>query len=133
MATAINFENDLRIPPIESLADFRRWALSDEFPERGRIDYIQGEIEVDMSPENIFFHGTLKSRMVRVLDELVEDQTLGYVLVDSTRISCAHAGVSTEPDIVILSDDAIDAGRVTLVPKASGRVNNFVEIEGAPD
>ncbi len=60
MATAVVFEDQLRIPPIASLEDFRRWVRSEHFPERGRIDYVTGEIEVDMSPENLFFHGTLK-------------------------------------------------------------------------
>jgi Uma2 family endonuclease len=32
-----------------------------------------------------------------------------------------------------LSDDAIETGRVTLVPKSSGEENSYVEIEGPPD
>jgi Uma2 family endonuclease len=133
MATAVVFEDQLRIPPIASLDDFRRWMRSDEFPERGRIDYITGEIEVDMSPENLFFHGTLKSRICATLVNLVEEQELGYLFVDSTRITSVEAGVSAEPDIVFLSDDAIETGRVTLVPKSSGEENSYVEIEGPPD
>ena len=35
MATSVVFENQVEIPyNLQSLADFRRWALSDEFPER---------------------------------------------------------------------------------------------------
>ncbi len=70
MATAVVFEDQLRIPPIASLEDFRRWVRSEHFPERGRIDYVTGEIEVDMSPENLFFHGTLKTEIARVLAEI---------------------------------------------------------------
>jgi Uma2 family endonuclease len=133
MATAVVFEDQLRIPPIASLEDFRRWVRSEHFPERGRIDYVTGEIEVDMSPENLFFHGTLKSRICRVLDAIVEQQKLGYVFTDATRITCLEAGVSAEPDIVVLSDVAIDSGRVKLVPKSSGEEGHYIEIEGPPD
>src|SRR6266511_1101783 len=51
MATLL-LEHGIEIPVIRDLADFRRWALSDAFPQRGRIDYIAGRIEVDMSPED---------------------------------------------------------------------------------
>ncbi len=44
MATTVLFEEQLEIPlNLSSLADFRRWATSDVFPERGRIDYVGGE------------------------------------------------------------------------------------------
>ncbi|OHB83603.1 MAG: hypothetical protein A2V98_16150 [Planctomycetes bacterium RBG_16_64_12] len=50
MATTVVFEERVEIPlNLRSLADFRRWATSDDFPERGRIDYVAGRIEVDMS------------------------------------------------------------------------------------
>src|SRR5438132_889149 len=133
MATAIIFEDQLRIPPIACLDDFRKWARSDEFPEKGRIDYVDGEIEVDMSPENLFYHGSLKTRISAALDNIVEEQEIGHVFVDSTRVTCVEAGLSAEPDIVYLSDEAIDSGRVTLIPKSSGEQGHFVEIEGPPD
>jgi hypothetical protein len=53
MASSVIFEERVEIPYFHSLAEFRAWALSDDFPERGRIDYIDGRIEVDMSPENL--------------------------------------------------------------------------------
>ena len=58
MASSVIFEERVEIPYFHSLAEFRAWALSDDFPERGRIDYIGGRIEVDLSPENLFFHGS---------------------------------------------------------------------------
>lgn len=133
MATAVVFEDRFRIPPIASLSDFRKWLRSDEFPERGRIDYLTGEIEVDMSPENLFFHGTLKGEIYAVLLDCVKKQELGYLFTDRTRITCLEAGVSAEPDIVFVSDDAIDTGRVRLVPASSGDDNDYIEIEGPPD
>ena len=54
MSCAVLFEEQLRIPAINSLKDFRRWLRTDDFPERGRIDYIAGQIEINMSPEDLF-------------------------------------------------------------------------------
>ena len=71
MATSVIFEEQIEIPFVRSLRDFRDWALSDRFPEQARIDYIAGCIEVDMSPEDVFTHGTLKTEIVRALTQKV--------------------------------------------------------------
>jgi len=134
MATTVVFEEQVEIPlDLRSLADFRRWALSDEFPETGRIDYVAGRIEVDMSPEEFFCHGTLKVEMVRVLAGLVKQGSLGHLVSDRTRISSVQADVSAEPDIVFLSHETLASGRARLVPKAGGEPGRYVEVEGAPD
>ena len=134
MATTLLLEEDLEIPlNLASLADFRRWALSDAFPERGRIDYVAGRIEVDLSPEDIFCHGTLKTEIAAVLAVGVKQADLGYVVCGSTRISSVEADLSAEPDVVFISHEATESGRVRLVPKASGEPGRYVEIEGAPD
>ncbi len=133
MATTVIFEEQVEIPFVGSLADFRSWALSGEFPERGRIDYIAGRIEVDMSPEDIFCHGTLKTEIVAVLGQLVKQRGLGYLLSDRTRVSCPAADLSVEPDVVFLSEASLESGRVRLVPKATGQSDRYVEVEGAPD
>jgi hypothetical protein len=70
MATTVLFEEQVEIPlNLRSLAAFRRWATSDEFPERGRIDYVAGRIEVDTSPEDFFCHGTLKTEIVEIVSD----------------------------------------------------------------
>ena len=42
MASSVIFEKPVEFPDCRSLAQFRAWALSKDFPERGRIDYIAG-------------------------------------------------------------------------------------------
>lgn len=133
MATVL-FEERVEIPAyVRYLADFRGWARSDGFPEKGRIDFIDGRIEVDMSPEDIFCHGALKSEFARVLTQRVKQQRLGFLLIDATRISCPEANLCCEPDLVFVSREAIDSRQAILVPKASGEPGRYVEIEGAPD
>jgi len=133
MTNAVIFEERLTVPFVNSLAEFRAWALSPEFPQTGRIDYLAGQIEVDMSPENLYFHGTLKSEIARVIGNRVVELGLGDFFVDQTRVSSIDGDLSSEPDIVYLSHEAIDSGRVILVPTASEKKNSFIEIEGGPD
>jgi Uma2 family endonuclease len=134
MATTVIIEEQVEIPmDLRSLADFRRWATSDGFPERGRIDYVVGRIEVDMSPEDFFCHGTLKTEIVGNLYDLVVGGHLGYLMIDSTRISSVEGDFSVEPDIVFISHEALAEGRVRLIPGASARPGRYIEVEGAPD
>jgi len=134
MATTVVFEGQVEIPlTLRSLADFRRWATSDEFPEQGRIDYVAGRIEVDMSPEELFCHGTLKGEILSGLYRLVKPDTLGYLFVSRARISSMPGDVSAEPDVVFLSHETLDSGGVRLVPKAGGPPRRYVEMEGGPD
>lgn len=134
MATSVIFEEQVEIPmDMRSLDDFRRWALSEAFPERGRIDFVAGKIEVDMSPEELFSHGKLKGLLYARLFGRVEQNDLGHLFTDSTRVSCPDAELSVEPDIVFISHEAIDSGRVRLVPKSSGEPGRYIEVEGAPD
>lgn len=128
-----NRDEEIEIPTICSLAEFRGWALSEQFPDRGRIDYIAGRIEVDMSPEDFFTHGTLKSEIAAEIKDRVDELDLGHTLIAETRISSVEGNISAEPDVVVISHDAFDLGRASLVPKASGDVDRFVEVEGAAD
>ena len=40
-----------------TLLGFVGWCHSPSFPEQGRIDYLAGDLEVDMSPEDLYTHG----------------------------------------------------------------------------
>jgi Uma2 family endonuclease len=133
MATVL-CEEQVEIPPgIDNLADFRRWALSDDFPERGRIDYVAGRIEVDMSPEDLFTHGTLKAEVAGEIKDRVQELDLGHIFIAESRASSVPGDVSAEPDVVVITFEAEDEGRVRYTPKASKEEGRFVEIDGAPD
>jgi Uma2 family endonuclease len=86
-----------------------------------------------MSPEDLFTHGTLKLQVASKIEQRVAQLDLGYVFVGETRISNIVGDVSSEPDVVLLSHEALDEGRVTLVPKATGEEGRYVEVEGAVD
>ncbi len=134
MTNAVIFEEQIEIPTnLRSLGDFRRWALSESFPDCGRIDYIARRIEVDMSPEDLYCHGTLKTELVRSLAQRIKREKLGDLLSDRSRVSCVQAGLSAEPDIVFVSRDSVSNTSVRLVPKVTAESSRYFELEGAPD
>lgn len=124
----------LSVPPAaRKLAGFRDWACSDEFPEGGRIDFLDGMMEVDMSPEDLYTHGAVKTALAARLYQEVVEAELGHLFVDRTRVTCPAAGLSAEPDLVVVLWPALEDGRVKQIPAASKGAGRFVELEGAPD
>jgi hypothetical protein len=70
-------ETPIAIPcPIESLDWFRQWASSEDFPETGRIDFIDGVIEVDPVTGDLFEHGSPKAEVARMLMNRVKTQAM---------------------------------------------------------
>jgi Uma2 family endonuclease len=133
-ASSVLIQEQIEIPlTIRTLEDFREWARSDSFPEQGRIDYINGRIEVDMMVENIFYHALPKSEIARVILNRVHQDKSGDVAIDRTRLSNQTAKLSTEPDLVFISDEAFKSGRVTLTPAQGDDPDSFIEIDGSPD
>jgi Uma2 family endonuclease len=126
-------EGLLEIPPVTTLAEFREWALSDEFPKSGRIDYICGRIEVDTMTEEALSHGSPKSEIARVILNRVRGLRLGHVFIDTMRVSSEPADLSAEPDVVVVTHDALSSGRVELVKGKSPDSKRYMELAGAPD
>ena len=123
----------VRIPESShTLAGFRTWADSEQFPESGRIDFLGGDVEVDVSPEDLHTHGTLKSALAAALFGAVARSRRGHVFVDRIRVTSREADLSVEPDLVAVLFTSLDAGRVRQVPSARGG-DRFIELEGAPD
>jgi Uma2 family endonuclease len=134
MATSLLIEERIEIPlRIQSFEQFRRWALSDEFPENGRIDYLDGRIEVDMPAEDLFCHSSPKAAIIAGIWPRVRKRKLGHLFADRARVSSVAAGFSVEPDIVFVSYEAIASGSVTLTPKSGARKGRYVELQGAID
>jgi Uma2 family endonuclease len=68
-----------------------------------------------------------------VLGDVVKAGDLGDLQSDRTRVSNPEADLSVEPDLVFLSHEAFDSGRVSLTAKASGEADRYVEVVGSPD
>src|SRR5882672_3459448 len=111
---------------ISDLAGFRAGATSDAFPESGRIDWVSGRMEVDMSPEDLNTHGSPKSAIAIQLGNLIQEADRGMVFIDRARLSSPEADLSVEPDVLVLLLSTLKAGRARLIPKASGAEGRFI-------
>jgi len=130
---AVLIEESLRIPADAlSFEGFRKWIHTPEFPETGRIDYLAGDIEIDMSPEDLHTHGIVKVAITLGLGPVTESE-IGEIFVDRTRVSSRFATLSVEPDVVVVLWESLQTGRVRYIPAASQEPDRYVEIEGAPD
>ena len=131
---AVIFEEEFSIPAgVSDLELFRRWTWDETFPERGRIDYLAGTVEVDLSPEDLYTHGVVKTAITARLYPLIVDTGRGSLFSDSTRVVSPSAGLSVEPDVVAVLWDTLRQGRVREVPSAKALEGRFIELEGAPD
>lgn len=115
-----------------SLAGFRAWACSDDFPQHIRAAYIAGEIFIEMSNEELQTHVAVKTEISRVLSTLTRQLDEGTFYADGILISNEPASVSNNPDATFFRHDAVHAGRVRLIPR-QGEQRHFIEIEGTPD
>ncbi|HEV3262837.1 MAG TPA: Uma2 family endonuclease [Gemmataceae bacterium] len=115
-----------------TLAGFRAWALSEQFPERGRISFIDQEIFIDMSPEELETHVKVKGEMGRVLLNLDKRRKAGQFYPDGTLVSNEAANLSTEPDATFVTWKSLRSKRVRLVPR-EGVEGQYIELEGTPD
>lgn len=130
MSTVV-IADQVRIPSwVNDLESFRRWSRSDDYPERGWVSFLDGEIWVDTHMEQLFFHNRAKTQFTIVLGGLVEREDLGYFFSDRVALSNESANLSTEPDGTFCSFAAVEDRRVSF---AEGVEEGHVEIEGAPD
>jgi Uma2 family endonuclease len=113
-------------------AGFRAWACSDDFPEEGRISFLQGDVYVDMAAERLESHVKVKTEVTRVLGNVVVEEDLGGFFGDGTGLSNEDAEVAHVPDGTFVSWKSFEAGRVRQVPSPTGD-GDFTELEGAPD
>jgi Uma2 family endonuclease len=133
-ASAVTIDGDrLRIPADAlDLSGFRAWVTSEKFPEHVRASYIAGEVMLEIAPEATESHNKVKGEVTAAVIQIVRDGDLGEVYCDGTLYTHPGAGVSTEPDLLVVTWPTLERKRVSFTPKA-GRPGDYVELEGTPD
>src|SRR5689334_21653653 len=64
MPTIITDLSEVTIPTwVDSLETFRRWTEQPDFPQKGRIWWLRGQVWIDMSREQIFSHILVKTEI----------------------------------------------------------------------
>jgi Uma2 family endonuclease len=123
----------IRIPTAaHTLAGFRRWANSKEFPERGHFAFLGGGLYIDLTMEEIETHNKVKTEISRVIANLNGELDLGEFYSDGVLLTNLDAEVSNEPDGVFVLWESLEKGRAVSVPR-EGHDGQYAEIEGSPD
>lgn len=131
MVTLVVESSQVSVPDwVRDLAAFRRWADSEEFPENGRVCFLQGEVWVDMSKEQIFTHAQIKTKVGIRVGGLVELEDRGIYITDGLLLTNQAANLSVVPDGAFISNEAIAAGRCRLIEE---KEHGYVEAEGSAD
>src|SRR5262245_28279159 len=90
------YEADAVLVPgwVTDLESFRRWTDDDDFPDKARIAFLNGEVWIDMSKEQLFSHNAVKTEFTLVLAGLVKAGRLGHYFSDGAYVSNEEADVS---------------------------------------
>ncbi len=127
-AADIVINGSVHIPPwVTDHDSFRRWAFSDDFPERGRFAFLAGKLWVDLSMETNF-HNQIKTVITIVVGSIVLNEALGRFFVDGMLLTDRALGLSNEPDAMFVSHDRMETGLASLK-----KGDNSVELNGSPD
>lgn len=115
---------------VTTLQAFRAWIHSDAVSEETRACFLDGEVWIDMSKEQLFSHNQVKSELNVVLGGLAKSMRHGRYLPDGMLVSNAVANLSAQPDGAFVSYESLQDGKVVLV---EGAKRGGVELEGSPD
>jgi Uma2 family endonuclease len=127
----IQFAEDLTMPGwVQDLASFTRWIESDEFPEDGRIDYLAGEVWVDMCTEQVWSHNQVKTEFTVVLGTVAKQTGLGRFFQEGLRAEHPEAQLSVVPDGVFILKTTRETMRATMVERPKG---GALRVAGSPD
>ena len=123
----------IRVPASANTLDgFREWAVSDGFPRRGRISYIDHDVLIDVSPEETETHGKVKFEISRIVGNLVRKRNVGTFYPDRTLLTNRTAELSTEPDGTFVTWETLREQRLSRTPRA-GQEGEYIELEGTPN
>jgi Uma2 family endonuclease len=115
-----------------TLNGFRRWVHSRRFPRHRRASFANGEVFLEMSPEDFRSHNSPKRDIAGFLWTFLREHPIGQLIVDGMLFVNEAADVSTEPDISFCLWESFEQGRVQLCELKKGS-QRYVELHGSPD
>jgi Uma2 family endonuclease len=123
----------VRIPAAAAtLPGFRAWAQTDEFPEFGKVSFLNGNILIDMSPDELETHNKVRSAIDHGIATVNEIADLGEYYTDGALVTNTAAELATVPDGTFVKWATSESRRVRLI-RRKDRVGQFIEIRGTPD
>lgn len=126
-------ETPVQVPAEALVLDgFCEWAHSGDFPVKGTISFLAGEVLIDMSPEEITTHTQVKRAVYRGWERCLDIDEIGDFLPDGPLLVNEAAQLATEPDGLLCLWATLNAGRVVYREVVEGS-DRFVEVRGTPD
>jgi Uma2 family endonuclease len=126
--TEIVLGGTIHVPSwVQDLESFRRWTVSDEYPDQGEISFLDGTLWVDPSLERDV-HNQIKTAITATLGGLVKCGRLGRFYGDSMRLVHPQTGLSTEPDALFAAQESLVRQCIQL---RQGK--DSLELVGSPD
>ena len=130
-SVVIQYPENVRVPEwVNDLRSFNRWVDSEEFPEEVRIDYLAGEVWIDMSQEQVWEHNQVKEEYFITLGMLAKTERQGRFFPDGLRVQHPEADLAAVPDGVYILNRTFETLRAVL---AGGRAGRPARVEGSPD
>lgn len=108
---------------------FLNWVMADDFPEKLRVTFLDGEVSVDMSEEALQSHIAVKAAIFAVLGMMFQEEDIGEFYPDGVLIGNKSARVSNNPDGAAALWKTILSGRVRFVI----RRGKERAVQGSPD
>ena len=99
-------------------------------PEKLRVSFLNGEVWLDMSKEQIYTHVGVKVEFTTVLHTLARASRRGRFMSDGLRLTNLEANLSSKPDGTFFLNESLANGRIQMV---AGKQGGYVEMEGTPD
>ena len=130
MHTYVQEDEAIEIPEFADLDAFRQWVDSDDYPEFGRVCYLDGEVWVDRSKEQLFTHNLVKCEYGSVLSVFSKAAKIGNFFTDGVLVSNVVANLSSKPDGTFVSFQSFENGLIELI---EGEKEGYVELLGTPD
>src|SRR4051812_24269081 len=116
--TVVTNQGQVAVPAdVFTLAGFRAWALSDEAPEKTRLTFLEGQVRIDMSNEEMETHVAVKDEVSRGLLNFNREHRLGKFYGDGVLVTHEEAGVSNNPDGTFVLRESLELKRVILIPR----------------
>lgn len=115
---------------VKDYESFHRWMHSTAFPDEGKICFINGKVWVDLSMENYASHNIVREEIGRVLGNLMKETKFGRFVPAGMRYGNRETQLSTEPDGMVVSHEAVQTDRVRITGGESGAKT---EIVGSPE
>lgn len=115
---------------VTDLDSYRRWAYSPDYPSSGWVSFLNGEIWVDATMEELITHNRVKTAYTFAVVGVLHADPRGSYVSDRMLLTNPGANLSTEPDGLFYLWTTVKAGRLRWVP---GKLDGYMELEGSPD